>query len=438
MRILSITAGAAGMYCGSCFRDNALAIELLARGHEVSLVPMYTPTRTDEQNVSDSHVLFGGISVYLQQHASLFRRTPRFLDRLWDSPRVISTFSKRAVQTDARMLGDLTISMLEGERGVIRKEFEKLVDWIHDEPAPDVINIPNSLLIALAEPLRREFDRPVCCTLQGEELFIDGLPPAHREKALSLIRQQVRHVDRFIAVSDYCARFMRELLQIPADRMATVPLGINTTGYGPPTPNPDVFTVGYFARIAPEKGLHLLADAYVLFRRRIGNARAQLLAAGYAAPGPSPYLDAIRQTLKQAGLADEFSYVGEVDKHQKLDLLRHLDVLSVPATYDEPKGLFLIEAMASGVPVVQPRRGAFIETVERTGGGILVDPDSPEALADGLYRLWSDPSLRQTLSTRAAAGVQERYTVARSTSRLLEVYESVAGHRSAQPRAARA
>lgn len=439
MRILSITAGAAGMYCGSCFRDNALAIELMARGHEVSLVPMYTPTRTDERNVSDAHVLFGGISVYLQQHASLFRKTPRFLDRLWDSPRVISTFSKRAVQTDARLLGDLTISMLEGERGAIRKEFEKLVDWIRDEPAPDVINIPNSLLIALAEPLRREFGRPVCCTLQGEELFIDGLLPAYREKALSLIRQQVRHVDRFIAVSDYCARFMRELLRIPADRMATVPLGINTTGYGPPEPIPDVFTVGYFARIAPEKGLHLLADAYVHFRRRIGGAHARLRAAGYSAPGPSPYLDGIRHTLQKAGLAEEFSYAGEVDKHQKLEFLRSLDVLSVPAAYDEPKGLFLIEAMASGVPVVQPRRGAFTETVEKTGGGILVEPDSAEALGEGLHRLWSDRGLRQTLSARAAAGVQEHYTVARSTARLLEVYESIVRAQSPrQPRAARA
>jgi len=220
MRILSITAGAAGMYCGSCFRDNALATELIARGHDVSLVPMYTPTRTDEPNVSGHRVLFGGISVYLQQYSSLFRRTPRVLDRLWDSPRVIAAFSRRAVQTDATLLGDLTVSMLEGEHGVIKKEFDKLVDWIHAEPLPDVINIPNSLLIALAEPLKHAVDRPVCCTLQGEELFIDGLQAPYRERALSLIRQQVRHVDRFIAVSDYCATFMGDLLQIPADKMA--------------------------------------------------------------------------------------------------------------------------------------------------------------------------------------------------------------------------
>src|SRR5688500_6717252 len=122
MRILSITAGAAGMYCGSCFRDNALAAELIARGHDVTLMPVYTPTLVDEPNVSRPRVLFGGISIYLQQHASIFRRTPRFLDRLWDSPAVIRAFANRAAgSTDARMLGELTISTLAGIDGPLRK-----------------------------------------------------------------------------------------------------------------------------------------------------------------------------------------------------------------------------------------------------------------------------------------------------------------------------
>ena len=168
------------MYCGSCTRDNALARELLARGHDVTLLPVYTPTRPDEPNVSRDRVLFGGISVYLQQHVPLFRRTPRLFDRLWDSPAVIGAFASRAISTDARLLGDLTISMLQGERGVLQKEFDKLVDWIRLEPLPEIINLPNSLLIALAAPLRRTFGRPVCCTLQGEELFLDTLVPPYR------------------------------------------------------------------------------------------------------------------------------------------------------------------------------------------------------------------------------------------------------------------
>jgi glycosyltransferase involved in cell wall biosynthesis len=423
MRILSITAGAAGMYCGSCFRDNALARELLARGHDVTLLPVYTPTRTDEPNVSRHDVLFGGISVYLQQYSALFRRTPRFLDRLWDSPRVIAAFAGRGISADARLLGELTISMLQGEHGVLRKEFEKLVEWTRREPPPDVINLPNSLLIAMAEPLRKAFDRPVFVTLQGEELFINGLAPHYRERALALIRAKVPYVDGFLAVSEYCAAFMGSFLAIPPARMGIVPLGIDMEGYSRGERGADdPFRVGYFARVAPEKGLHVLADAYVRFRRKTGGARIRLEAAGYLGASHRPYLDDVRQVIDRAGLSNEFVYRGAVDRVAKLAFLRSLDVLSVPATYDEPKGMFLLEAMASGVPVLQPRRGAFTEVVEKTGGGCLVRPDDPEALAEGLYALWNDRELTRSLGKRAFEGVRAHYTIAQSAERLLAMY----------------
>jgi glycosyltransferase involved in cell wall biosynthesis len=421
MKILQITAGAAGMFCGSCTRDNALARELLARGHDVTLVPVYTPTSPDEPNVSRPHVLFGGISVYLQQHSSLFRKTPRFLDRLWDSPRVISAFAGRAISTDARILGDLTISMLQGERGLLRKEFEKLAEWIRQEPLPDIITLPNSLLIALAAPLKRAFNRPVLCTLQGEELFLDALVPPYREQALALIRQQIGTVDRFIAVSGYCADFMTRYLDIPASQVSVVPLGITLDGYERRQPDSDAFTVGYFARIAPEKGLHVLTDAYVRLRRRTGNVRMRLEAAGTMAASAREYLRDATKVITRAGLAGDFAYRGSLDRPGKLAFLRGIDVFSVPATYDEPKGMSLLEAMASAVPVVQPRRGAFTEIVERTGGGMLVEPDDPDALADGLYALWSNRTLRDTLAQRAFDGVRAHYAIAHAADRLIEV-----------------
>jgi glycosyltransferase involved in cell wall biosynthesis len=435
MRILSITAGAAGMYCGSCLRDNALAIELMARGHDVTLVPVYTPTLTDDANVSRRDVLFGGISVYLQQHSSIFRTLPRFLDRLWDSPRVINMFAGRGISPDARVLGEMTISMLQGEGGVLRKEFDKLVEWTRDEPVPDVVNLPNSLLISMAAPLKRVLGRPVCVTLQGEELFIDALVPPYREQALALIRRQVREVDRFVAVSEYCARFMSSFLEIPSERLSVVPLGINMDGYSrrdPPAAKDAPFRVGYLARIAPEKGLRLLAEAYVQLRPRMAGAPARLEVAGYMAPGHRRYLDESRAVLRQAGLQDEMSYRGELDRAGKRAFLRDLDVLSVPAIYDEPKGMFLLEAMASGVPVVQPRRGAFIEVVNTTGGGLLVDPDSPDALADALHAIWADPAARERLGRAGYEGVRAHYTIAHSADCLTRVYESVVtgGNRS--------
>ena len=130
MRVLLVTAGAGGMYCGSCLRDNALAAELKARGHDVFLLPLYTPTRTDEPNVSDSRVFFGGVSVYLQQHVPFLRHTPDFIDRLWDSAAVIRAVSGRGVSTDPTLLGELTVSMLKGEDGFQAKEMRKLLRWL--------------------------------------------------------------------------------------------------------------------------------------------------------------------------------------------------------------------------------------------------------------------------------------------------------------------
>jgi len=430
MRILSITAGAAGMYCGSCTRDNALARELMALGHEVTLVPVYTPTRPDEPNISRARVLFGGISVYLQQYAPMFRSAPRWLDRLWDGPGVIQALAGRAISTDARMLGDLTVSMLQGEEGALRREFDKLVEWIRSEPLPDVINLPNTLLIALAAPLKHAFNRPVCCTMQGEEFFLDSLVPPYRDQALALIREQVRHVNQFVAVGDYCAAFMAEYLMIPRERISVVPLGISMHGYPDSSgvasrPQGDPFRVGYFARIAPEKGLHVLADAYIRLRQRTRRAPIRLETAGYLARSEKSYFDGVCKALDHAGLSHECSHHGELDREGKLAFLRRLDVLSVPATYDEPKGMFVLEAMASGVPVVQPRRGGFTEIVERTGGGLLVERDNTDALTEGLQALVGDRELRSTLADRAFYGVREHYDVAVSATRMADVYSAV-------------
>ncbi|MFN2415276.1 MAG: glycosyltransferase family 4 protein [Pyrinomonadaceae bacterium] len=429
MRILYITAGAAQMYCGSCLRDNALATELMARGHDVVLVPLYTPTLTDEPNVSRGRVFFGGISVYLEQHSALFRRTPRLLDRLWDSKLALKLASRSSIQTSPRMLGELTVSMLRGEDGNQRKELEKLIDWLKTEPPFDVLCLPYTLLIGLAAPLREALGRPVCCTLQGEDLFLEGLPEPYRSESLRLIRENVRHVERFLPVSQYYAEFMPGYLHIPREKMRLVPLGINMQGYERRAPRGggSPFTVGYFARVAPEKGLHLLAEGYVKMRGRPNAGEARLEVAGYLGEEHRGYLAGVERRMREAGLGAEFNYRGVLDREGKIAFLRGLDVLSVPATYDEPKGIFLLEAMACGVPVVQPRRGAFTEVVERTGGGLLVEPDDAASLAEGLLRVKTDAALASGLSAAGYAGVRRHHTVARMADRALEVYEEVAG-----------
>jgi glycosyltransferase involved in cell wall biosynthesis len=418
------------MYCGSCLRDNALASALMARGHDVVLTPVYTPTRTDEQNVSQRHVVFGGISVFLEQHASIFRHTPRILDRLWDAEWVIKMASKRQIKVDPQSLGEITVSMLRGEEGFQRKEIDKLLDWLKREERFDVINLPYTLLIGLAEPLRRTLGTPICCTLQGEDLFLDGLGDRWRRESLDLIHAGSKHVDAFLPVSRYYFDYMPGYLNIPREKMRLVPLGINLEGYTPRPPGQrSPFTIGYLARIAPEKGLDVLADAYRRLRTRPGIGASRLIVAGYLAPEHQGYLDGIVRDIKAWGLEAQFEYRGELDRAAKLEFLRSLDVFSVPATYEEPKGLFLLEAMATAVPVVQPRRGAFPELVETTGGGLIVEAGNPEALADGLLTLWRDPARAAALGEAGAIAVREHYSAEKMAASVEAVYQEVVAGR---------
>jgi glycosyltransferase involved in cell wall biosynthesis len=414
------------MYCGSCLRDNALAAELLRRGHDVVLTPVYTPTRTDEKNVSLDHVFFGGISVYLEQHSTLFRHTPRFLDRLWDSEWALRLATRRQIKVDPKSLGELTVSMLRGERGFQRKEIGKLLEWLAAEPRFDVINLPYSLLIGLAKPLKRALKVPICCTLQGDDLFLDGLGEPYRQQSLDLIREASADVDLFLPVSRYYLEYMPRYLGIDSGRMRLATLGVNLDGYAPRQYAPrEPFTIGYFARVDPVKGLHVLCDAYRRLRTRPGVGATRLIAAGYLAPEHEAYLNEIKGRMDSWGLSSHFEYRGELDREQKIAFLHEMDVLSVPATYAEPKGIFLLEAMANGTPVVQPRRGAFPEILEKTNGGLIVDADDPDALADALLSLSREPQLAATLGAAGAAGVREHYSVTRMAEAVEAVYREL-------------
>jgi glycosyltransferase involved in cell wall biosynthesis len=415
MRVLSLTAGAAGMYCGTCMRDNSLARELIRQGNDVLLVPIYTPTLTDQDNVSyKDRVFFGGISVYLQQHSALFRMLPGWVDKLWDSNWALRKAASGSIPVNPKLLGELTVSTLKGERGFQKKEVGKLVDWLRTQPQFDIIDLPYALLIGLAEPLKRELKAPVCCTLQGEDLFLEGLQEPWRTECLALIRSQLHHVDRFIAVSDYYAGFMMDYLAIPREKIEVVPLGIDLSGHSPaPKPPSDKFRVGYFARIAPEKGLHVLCEAVSRM-----NEPVEFRAAGYLPPERRPYLEDLQQRYK-------LQYDGSPDRAGKIKFLQWADVLSVPSTYEEPKGIFLFEAMANGTPVVQPRRGAYIEIIGKTKGGVLVDADDTRDLARALDELARDRSRLAELGRNGADGVTRHYTIDRMAKRTLEVYQSV-------------
>jgi glycosyltransferase involved in cell wall biosynthesis len=412
------------MYCGSCLRDNTLVSALRRQGRDVTLVPLYTPVRTDEPDVSEPYVLYGAVNVYLEQKSALFRWLPAWLTRRLDAPALLRRVAKMSGGESLEILGDLTVSTLQGRHGRQHKELRKLIRAL--EPLrPDLVNLPNVMFVHLAGPIREALGATVICTLTGEDIFIDALPEPHRGAVLDLIRRQAADANGFVATSEYYAAACREQFAIPADRLHVIYPGIRVDATTDPRtsipePRTPAFTVGYLARICPAKGLHLLSDAIRLLRQ--AGREVRLVAAGNLNPADRPYLDEIRHSSGGA-----LEYLGEVDRAGKLTMLRSIDVLSVPTVYREPKGLFVLEAMSQGVPVVQPRHGAFPELIEATQGGLLVDPHTPQALADGLARLMDDPVLREQLGRQGRAAVLQSFTDTTMAERTWTLYEHYRG-----------
>lgn len=425
MKIALIVAGAAGMYCGSCLRDNALAAALLEMDEDVLLIPTYTPLLTDEPNVSIDRVFYGGINVYLQQKVPILSRLPWLSDKL-DSPKVLRAVSGMAGATDASQLGDLTLSVLKGEDGRQRRELEKLRDWLADEVKPDIVNLPNLMFAGLARPFKERLGTPVVCTLSGEDIFFEAIPEPHYSQVMEVAREKVQDIDGFISPSQYFADFTAEYLDVPQDRFHVVHPGLNLkdfdfertgTGGSP--------TIGYLARICPEKGLHLLIEAYCRLKKESDTQEYRLKVAGYLGKRDEPYLAEIKKKINDEGLDDEFESLGTVDREEKIEFLKSIDVLCVPTVYQEPKGIFVLEAMAAGLPVVLPEHGSFPELIEATGGGILFEPENVNAISDSLKRLLSDQEMRQRLATAGRGAIRERFTSARMAEQVLAVYESL-------------
>ncbi|MCH2114072.1 MAG: glycosyltransferase family 4 protein [Pirellulales bacterium] len=411
MKIAYLASGAAGMYCGSCLHDNTLAAALLGLGEDVVLVPIYTPIRTDERDVSEQRVFFGAINAYLQQKSRLFRHTPAWLDKLWDRPALLRLVGGFGASVDPARLGDLTVSMLRGEVGNQRKELEKLVDWLLDEVRPDVVHLSNAMMLGLARIIAQRCGPPVICSLSGEDIFLEKLRPPHYEYAKRLLVERADDAHAFTALNHYYADRMADYLSVDRRRIHVIPHGLHLDGHRARNKPVDgePLRIGYLARICEDKGLHLLVAACELLASRKDLPRFELHAAGYLGAGDRGYLRELQGRVAQGPLAGKFYYHGEIDRQGKIQFLQSLDVFSTPSVYRESKGLPLLEAWANAVPAVVPAHGTYPELIADTGGGLLCLPQQADDLAEKLAELLGDLPRATALGLAGQQAVQTRY-----------------------------
>jgi glycosyltransferase involved in cell wall biosynthesis len=428
MRIVQITPGSGdSFYCENCLRDRALVKTLRSQGHDVLMVPLYLPLQLESpEKLTDVPIFFGGVNVYLQQKLGLFRKTPRWLDKLFDNRTLLSWVSRRAGMTRAWDLGETTLSMLRGKHGRQVKELDRLVEWLaSDAERLDVIILSNVLLIGLAAALRQRLKVPVVSLLQDEEGFVDGLGGRYAETAWDLLRRCCREINAFVAVSRAYGNRIALKLDLDKNRLYTLYMGIDMKAYQPADSPPDRPTIGFLSRMCSERGLDTLVEAFIQLKQIPELKSCQMQITGGKSRTDEPFLKGIHRRLERADVAGDVIFVPEFLGEGRQDWLRGLTVMCVPEKEEASYGLFAMEALATGVPVVQPAIGIFPELITLTGGGVLVEENSPQSFAAALKPLLLDLDAARKLGQQGRIGMEAHFDVEKTAADMIVLLEKV-------------
>lgn len=427
MRIVQIIPGSGGsFYCGNCLRDSKFVEALRASDHQVTKIPMYLPLFADEHDLTgEIPVFYGAISIYLKQQFPLFRKAPAWFDRILNAKPMLKLASRFAGSTRAAGLEEMTVSMLMGEEGQQKHELDKMVDWIAEHCKPDVIHLSNALLVGLAHRLSEKIGVPVICSLQDEDQWVDVMKPSSQKMVWDLMSERGEFVTKFISVSDWYAEEMKKVMHLPADRLESVHIGVYPENYTFRLPSEKKRNIGYVSRMCHELGMDILVDAFILLRNNPDFQDVELHVTGGSTGDDRNFIKAQKKKLHENGLTDAVSYYGDFEEEGLKDFFNEVAVVSVPVRKGEAFGIYLLESMSSGVPVVQPALGAFPEIVQLSGGGITYEPNTPEALAEALRQMLSDPGKLDNFAHQARKGVEKHFHVGGQVKKMLEVYKSV-------------
>ncbi len=425
MKILHFVPGSGGaFYCGNCIRDVTVVRALRALGNDVVVIPMYLPLLSDGEDIAgNAQVLYGAINVFLKQKIHFFRKPRPWFERVFDSPLFLKLAARTAGSVRASGLGELTLSMLQGEDGRQAGELQKLVVLLRDTVKPDVVHLSNALLLGLVRRIKEELNVPVFCFLQDEDTWINDVGADYVQPAWQMLKEKARDVDMFIPVSRYYADLMRGQLDIPAKKMSVVPIGIELDGYeeAPLSFNPPV--IGYLNRISEASGMGILADAFIKLKKERRIQGLRLHVSGGRTSDDRKFIKELQKNLAAHGVLRDAQFFPSFDRTSRIRFFRPLSVFSVPAPGGAAFGVSLLEALASGVPIVQPNIGAYPELIQETGGGLLYEPDDADMLAEALSSMILDPTKSHKMGRRGRSSVHQYFNAQAMAEKLIEMYE---------------
>jgi glycosyltransferase involved in cell wall biosynthesis len=426
MRIVQLAPGAGGgFYCENCIRDAMLVRQFHKMGHEAIALPMYLPSGDQQGDFKKGPMFYGGINVWLQQHLGLFRKTPRWLDRMFDGQKLLAKVSSKTGLASAKELGQTTISMLRGSDGKQVKELNRMLDWLDaPENKPDVVILSNALLAGLAGPIRRRLNCAIVCLLQDEDGFVDGLGEPWTGRVWELMRHCAADVDLFISVSQYYQALMTEKLALAPHRIQMVYPGLNLQDYPAAGQKPAEPVIGYLARMCENNGLDILVDAILILAKE-NAAPVRLRICGGKTAADTHYLQGIEDKIHRQGLFRQVEWVEDFGVESRKAFLRDITLLCVPYRLPAACGLSVLEAMASGTGFVEPKTGVFVELSEISRAGLLYDPNTPEALAD-ILKLWVfNQQVTSEMGQKARRAIEAHFNIQKTSQSMIELMEGV-------------
>jgi glycosyltransferase involved in cell wall biosynthesis len=427
MKIVNIVPGFGGtFYCGNCLRDSAYVRSLRNLGHDAVTLPVYLPLSLDGKvGKPDKPVFYGAVNIYLKQAFPIMRKMPAWMEKAFNSDWILKYAASKAGSTRAEGLEDMTTSMLMGMDGNQASELRELVDFLKYHEKPDIVHFSNALLIGMAKSIKEETGIPTVCSLQDEDVWIDAMRPEYQEEMWNLLAEKARDIDAFIAVSSYFAGIMKDKMHIPEEKLHVIPIGIIPENYEVHKPAIDPPAIGYLSRLNEENGFSILVDAFIKLKSDPQFRTLKLIATGGKTGDDKAFIALQVKKLKNAGLLDFVEFPDDFSAIGIRELFKSISLLSVPVLKGEAFGIYQIEAMASGIPIVQPSLGAFPEIVEKTSGGLIYNPNTPNALAQKLAEALTTPGLLEKLSLAGQENVEKYYNSNLLTNKMTDLYSSV-------------
>ena len=426
MKIVNIVPGFGGsFYCGNCLRDSSYVKSLKDAGHDAVTLPIYLPLTLNGEQQSDVPVFYGAVNIYLKQKIPFLRKMPNWMENFFNAPFLLKYAAKKAGSTRAHGLEEMTISMLKGHEGFQSEELMQLIDFLKHHEKPDVVHLSNALLMGLARKIKDELGIPVVCSLQDEDVWIDAMDDSYQEKLWSLFSEKVKDVDAFVAVSHFYGAVMKKRMNIPAEKLNVIHVGIDPEVFEMSAPafNPPV--IGFMSRMNEENGFEVLVDAFIKLKSKAAFKDIKLRCSGGQTGDDKKFIQRQVNKLRKLNFMNDVEFVEEYREKYLNHFFQPLSLLSVPVLKGEAFGLYQIESLACGVPLVQPALGAFPEIIEATKGGVTYSPNNAETLARKLADVLSDRESIISMSKQGRENVEKYFNSRLLIKKMMEVYEKV-------------